>query len=86
MRQVEAPFFGKVDSKVTHNTNASVHNALSILDYYYYTPVRVDDGTVQKLHLFYLISHLRLDPSNLFYHVPPLFSCLCFGPQCLKIS
>ena len=54
--------------------------------YYYYTPVRVDDGTVQRLHLFYLTSHLRLGPSNLFYHVSLLFFCLCFGPQCLKIS
>ena len=25
--RVEAPFFGKVDSKVTHNINASVCNA-----------------------------------------------------------
>ena len=41
---------------------------------------------VQILCLFYLISHLRLGPSNLFYRVSPLCSCLRFGSKCLKIS
>ena len=32
--RLEASFFGKVDSKVAHNINASICNAYSILDPY----------------------------------------------------
>ena len=34
MPRFKASFFGKVDSKVAYNINASVHNAYSILSQY----------------------------------------------------
>ena len=42
MPRFKASFFGKVDSKVAYNINASVHNAYSILCQYKYKYSYID--------------------------------------------
>ena len=39
-----------------------------------------------RVYLFYYTSHLCLGPSDPFYHIDPLLSCLCLGLQCLEVS
>ena len=39
-----------------------------------------------RVYLFNYTSHLCLGPSDPFYHISPLLSCLCLGLQCLEVS
>ena len=39
-----------------------------------------------RVYLIDYNSHLHVGPSDPFYHTSPLFSCLCLGLQCLKVS